>query len=510
MFWVVFLPKVDFPLHSLLVPVLQSLFLGILLVPLRLLLMFLMLLLMWAFAALRFLGADESLIPKPVMGWRRVIPHHGVYWASRTMFFILGFLRIKVKGWRASPSEAPILVGAPHSSFFDALTVIPTDLPSVMSRAEDLKNPLMRDIYHFNQAILVSRQDPASRRKAVEEMKRRANQRGKWPQILVFPEGTCTNGRALIKFKPGAFIAGVPVQPLLIRYPNRLNTTSWTWKGPGMLGVFWMTLSQIYTNVEIEFLPVYMPKPEEEKDPSLFADNVQKVMADALGIPATAYEFEGRIPVMGVGHLKLPLEPGLSKLEQLIKKAGGDWGQIRNSIGACLRGKGWNVNEEEFAMQLKLPLSDMVRHIFSCYDQDKDGFVDWREISLGLAVLDHTRTTEELIDLASQEVFYDAKGKGSVTEEDFGKILRSLLGFPNLDVSKVFQEISANGMGNLTLDELHDFALSHPSYKKLFSSYLRRQHSDQLKHPIPNGLCSPWFPLPSPPPLLAPPRRKTA
>ena len=26
-----------------------------------------------------------------------------------------------------------------------------------------------------------------------------------WPQMLIFPEGTCTNGQALIKFKSGAF-----------------------------------------------------------------------------------------------------------------------------------------------------------------------------------------------------------------------------------------------------------------------------------------------------------------
>ena len=26
-----------------------------------------------------------------------------------------------------------------------------------------------------------------------------------WPQILIFPEGTCTNGQALIKYKTGAF-----------------------------------------------------------------------------------------------------------------------------------------------------------------------------------------------------------------------------------------------------------------------------------------------------------------
>ena len=36
--------------------------------------------------------------------------------------------------------------------------------------------------------------------------------------IVVFPEGTTTNGTALTTFKSGAFVAGRPVQPILIRY----------------------------------------------------------------------------------------------------------------------------------------------------------------------------------------------------------------------------------------------------------------------------------------------------
>lgn len=52
-------------------------------------------------------------------------------------------------------------------------------------------------------------------------------------QILIFPEGTCTNRSCLITFKPGAFYPAVPVQPVLLRYPNKLDTVTWTWDGPG-------------------------------------------------------------------------------------------------------------------------------------------------------------------------------------------------------------------------------------------------------------------------------------
>ena len=37
--------------------------------------------------------------------------------------------------------------------------------------------------------MYVSRTDPDSRRKTISEIKRRANSGGKWPHIVIFPEG---------------------------------------------------------------------------------------------------------------------------------------------------------------------------------------------------------------------------------------------------------------------------------------------------------------------------------
>jgi hypothetical protein len=36
--------------------------------------------------------------------------------------------------------------------------------------------------------------------------------------LLLFPEGTTTNGRFLLPFKTGAFLAGQPLQPVVLRY----------------------------------------------------------------------------------------------------------------------------------------------------------------------------------------------------------------------------------------------------------------------------------------------------
>ena len=97
--------------------------------------------------------------------------------------------------------------------------------------------------------MAVSREDPESRQRAKREIIRRAESRvegdnkeeegegeGGWPQLMIFPEGSTSNRRALMTFAPGAFNPGKPVQPVLLRLAagispfgcreKRLNFTS--------------------------------------------------------------------------------------------------------------------------------------------------------------------------------------------------------------------------------------------------------------------------------------------
>ncbi|PNJ08416.1 LPCAT4 isoform 7 [Pongo abelii] len=298
--------------------------LGALLAPIRVLLAFIVLFLLWPFAWLQVAGLSEEQLQEPITGWRKTVCHNGVLGLSRLLFFLLGFLRIRVRGQRASRLQAPVLVAAPHSTFFDPIVLLPCDLPKVVSRAENLSVPVIGALLRFNQAILVSRHDPASRRRVVEEVRRRATSGGKWPQVLFFPEGTCSNKKALLKFKPGAFIAGVPVQPVLIRYPNSLDTTSWAWRGPGVLKVLWLTASQPCSIVDVEFLPVYHPSPEESRDPTLYANNVQRVMAQ-----------------LSPGYVDAGAEPGRSRM----------------------------ISQEEFARQLQLSDPQTVAGAFGYFQQ---------------------------------------------------------------------------------------------------------------------------------------------
>lgn len=137
------------------------------------------------------------------------------------------------------------------------------------------------EMIDFTQPIYVDRSSEESRRHCREEIHRRAAISGEenWPQVFIFPEGTCSNRSALAQFRAGAFEPGVPVQPVVIRYPNETDSLSWTWDSPSAFWSAFVTLSQFYNNVQLEFLPVYHPSAQEKGDARLYAANVQAEMA---------------------------------------------------------------------------------------------------------------------------------------------------------------------------------------------------------------------------------------
>lgn len=110
------------------------------------------------------------------------------------------------------------------------------------------------------------------------------------PQLFLCPEGTNTNRKVLIQFKVGAFAPGVPVQPVLIRYPGteRVDPITWTYnQSHSYKFSVWYLLANPINRVEVEFLPVYTPNVEEVSKAEVYAKNVQKLMAEALEIQAT-------------------------------------------------------------------------------------------------------------------------------------------------------------------------------------------------------------------------------
>ncbi|XP_066050676.1 lysophosphatidylcholine acyltransferase 2 [Chamaea fasciata] len=448
---------------------------GIILLPLRVICIVFILLLAWLSASIATCCQPGRGF-LPLKGWRRRMIQTTLSSLTRMAYFVMGF-QIKVKGKVASLPEAPIFVAAPHSSFFDAIICALTGMPSIVSRAENLSTPVFGTILGSLQPVAVSRQDPDSRKNTVAEITRRSLSRGQWPQILIFPEGTCTNRSCLITFKQGAFVPRVPVQPVLLRYPNKLDTVTWTWQGYSFKELCIMTLCQIFTRLEVEFLPVHVPTEEEKNDPILFANRVRQTMANALNVPVTDHTFEDCRLMISAGQLTLPMEAGLVEFTKISKKLNLKWNHVREQLDTfaaiASASKGGRIGIEEFAEYLKLPISDVLKELFLLFDRNGDGTIDFREYVIGLSILCNPANTEETIRMAFK--LFDMDDDGTITEDEFASIIQSALGLPELDVSVLFKEIDADETGKLSYEEFKNFALKHPEYATLFTTYLDLQ-----------------------------------
>uniref|UniRef100_A0A8C1VH14 Lysophosphatidylcholine acyltransferase 2 n=1 Tax=Cyprinus carpio TaxID=7962 RepID=A0A8C1VH14_CYPCA len=430
--------------------------LGIILVPLRGIFLLLVLMVMWPISVMITFRQPLKGAVEPMTGWRRVMTFLG--WLY---FFGMGF-RVVVKGKQASSVQAPILAVAPHSSFFDAIVCIEAGLPSTVSRSESLEAPIFGRFLRCVQPVLVSRKDPDSRRNTILEIERRAKSGGHWPQVLIFPEGTCTNRSCLITFKQGAFVPGVPVQPVLIRYPNKLVS---------------MNSSPIlfpYT-VCIVFI--------EKKCPFKFAKSVRAVMAESLGLPVTDHTYEDCRLMIAAGELTLPMEAGLVEFTKISRKLELKWDSVKKELEsfaniACSC-KGGRITIEEFSSFLKLPISPALQELFALFDRNGDGTIDFREYVIGVTVLCRPANNEEVIQTAFK--LFDIDEDNCITQEEFSSLLRSALGVRDLEVHSLFKEIDADGSGHITYDEFCSFALTHPEYAKLFTTYLELQRYQGLQ-----------------------------
>ncbi|XP_009994795.1 PREDICTED: lysophosphatidylcholine acyltransferase 1 [Chaetura pelagica] len=465
--------------------------------PIRLFFAAFLMLLAWPFAFIASMGSDEQELEKPLSWWRKIVDIL-LKAIMRMMWLAGGFHWINVKGRRALPTEAAILTVAPHSSYFDAIPVTMT-FASIVMKAECKDIPVWGTLIRYIRPVFVSRSDQDSRKKTVEEIKKRAQSDGKWPQIMIFPEGTCTNRSCLITFKPGAFIPGVPVQPVLLRYPNQLDTVTWTWQGPGALEILWLTLCQFHNSVEIEFLPVYTPSEEERKNPVLYANNVRRIMAEALGVSVTDYTFEDCRLALSEGQLRLPSDTCLLEFAKLVRSLGLKPETLEDDLDkyttSAMKMKKEKIDLKEFSAYLEFPVSHTLESMFALFDENEDGVIDIREFVIALSVVCKPSKTLETLQLAFQ--LYQSE-KGTITEQDLFNILKTAMGVSQVNVTHLFRAVDEEEKGEITYNDFYRFVEFHPFFAEsyIFVDEMEAESDFQTSsRSAPNGICTDFSPV---------------
>jgi len=202
---------------------------------------------------------------------------------AKFQFFILG-ISFSHTGKPAPRNDAPMIVLAPHSTIIECLFMPYHEMisgslasPVVQDGIRDL--PLVGAILDICNPIYLNRRNRKSRSDTVHEINNRVNVEQPYPQVAIFPEGTCSNAQALLTFKIGAFIPRVPVQPVCISL-NCWNTISWARFGPSLGWVVFFTLAQLRIQLSFNYLPVESPL--ENEDPFSFAERVRAKLAKLL------------------------------------------------------------------------------------------------------------------------------------------------------------------------------------------------------------------------------------
>ncbi|KAA8544949.1 hypothetical protein F0562_019656 [Nyssa sinensis] len=230
-------------------------------------------------------------------GWRRTVIVQCGRFLSRVMLFVLGFYwieetyrdpdldeKLKTETECEDQSEEPERPGAiisNHISYLDILYHMSSTFPSFVAKRSVAKLPLVGLISKCLGCVFVQRESKSSDFKGISgvvgERVREAHENKFAPMMMVFPEGTTTNGDFLLPFKTGTFLSKAPVLPVILRYPYQRFSPAWDSIFVMRHAIF--LLCQIVNHIEVTWLPVYYPSQQEKDDPKLYADNVRRLMA---------------------------------------------------------------------------------------------------------------------------------------------------------------------------------------------------------------------------------------
>lgn len=136
---------------------------------------------------------------------------------SRLSLYILK-IKVSDHGVHAFLPQAPCIV-ANHVSFLDVLAFLSIGC-SFVAKESARRIPLVGRIAASIGCIFVERDSSQSRSSARESIKITLHSVRNSSQLVIFPEGTITNGEGMLQFRRGGFDACVPVQPVRIEYSN--------------------------------------------------------------------------------------------------------------------------------------------------------------------------------------------------------------------------------------------------------------------------------------------------
>jgi len=191
---------------------------------------------------------------------------------------------------RKDISLTPMVVSN-HVSYLDGVVLGAVfGAPKIVAKAGAQKLPVLGKIMTEMEVVFVQRETSDSRKAAMDAISSHCtNHKPGQRPLLIFPEGTTTNGEGLKDFKKGAFNPGVPVRPVIIVYTGQWDASIPTYQETKQ-GVEKLTdaewgaqfMGHFIHSLHVRVLAPYIPSEAEVANSDLYANNVKAFMEKEL------------------------------------------------------------------------------------------------------------------------------------------------------------------------------------------------------------------------------------
>jgi len=157
----------------------------------------------------------------------------------------------------------------------------------------------MKHVAKFLTVIVADPKDPNTKEKTIQGIlkfvENAPNDQGRYPYagaFTIYPEGITGSQHGLFRFNTGAFAPGKAILPCVQRFPYSHMNPGWVSKSKISAGNYGFAqivryMSQFTMPLQVKFLELYEPSEAECKEPVVFANNVQNLMALQLGTVTT-------------------------------------------------------------------------------------------------------------------------------------------------------------------------------------------------------------------------------
>ncbi|XP_019456944.1 PREDICTED: lysophospholipid acyltransferase LPEAT2-like [Lupinus angustifolius] len=393
---------------------------------------------------------------------------------ARVILFSFGYQWIKRRGRPAPREIAPIIVSN-HVSYIEPIFYFYELFATIVASESHDSLPFVGTIVRAMQVIYVDRFSASSRKQVVQEIKKRASC-DRFPRVLLFPEGTTTSGRNLISFQLGAFIAGYPIQPVIVRYPHVHFDQSWG--NISLTTLMFRMFTQFHNFFEVEYLPVISPLDDKETAEH-FRERTAHAIATAMNGVQTGHSY-GDLMLYNKAQESKKENPSsymveMASVESLFHIRSLEAVGFLDKFLAMNPDHSGRVQYDGFLRVFRLKDCPLSQKVFAFIDVKKSGTITFKQFLYGSAHV----MTQPGFNQACEVAFAECGGavNAYIVEQQLQYFIQHAIpGCKENEVHELFELFDNDNVGRINKDEFLSCLRRNPLLVAIFTPH--QQHKE--------------------------------